>query len=166
LQAAFGDAESELIGHGIPLSDWVAGGLRRRERLGEATDGAFVADEAVSLDLDAKQDRVVVAVSGCGDDAQAVAAGFAFHPELLAGAAPEGDEACLQRLGVADGIEKAEHQHFAGARILHDAGARPSIFSKSTHSMGLHLSFKFAQRKKPAGLIAGGLGNSSIWMAV
>ena len=30
LQAAFGDAESELIGHGIPLSDWVAGGLRRR----------------------------------------------------------------------------------------------------------------------------------------
>jgi hypothetical protein len=81
-----------------------------------------VADESVALDHHAKQQRVVVAVGCGGDDAQAVAAGFALHPQLLAGAAPEGDEAGLQRFGVADGIEKAQHQHLAGARILHDAG--------------------------------------------
>ena len=89
---------------------------------GEATDRAFVADQAVALDHDAKQQRVVVAVGGGGDDAQAVAAGFALHPQLLAGAAPEGDEAGFQGFGVADGVEKAQHQHLAGARILHDAG--------------------------------------------
>ena len=91
-------------------------------RFGEATDRAFVADQSVALDDNAKQQRVVVAVGCGGDDAQPVAAGFALHPQLLAGAAPEGDKAGLQRLGVADGIEKAQHQHLAGARILHDAG--------------------------------------------
>jgi hypothetical protein len=129
-----------------------------------------VADKAVALHFDAKEQRVVVAVSGCGDDAQAVAAGFALHPELLAGAAPEGDEAGFKRFGVADGVEKAQHQHFAGARILHDAGTRPSIFSKSIVASLLIVFlisvWIFGNTKKPAGLVAGGLGISSIWMAV
>ena len=90
--------------------------------LGEATDRALVADQSVALDHDAEQQRVVVAVGCGGDDAQAVAAGFALHPQLLAGAAPEGDKAGLKGFGVADGVEKAQHQHFAGACILHDAG--------------------------------------------
>ena len=81
-----------------------------------------MANQPVAFDHDAKQQRVVVAVGRGGDNAQTVAAGFALHPQLLARAAPEGDEAGLQRLGVADGIEKAQHQHLAGVRILHDAG--------------------------------------------
>src|ERR1035441_6233341 len=78
-------------------------GRAERERLGEATDGALVTHEAVALHLDAKEQRVVVAIGGGGDDAQAVGAGFALHPQLLAGAAPEGDEAGFQRFVLAGG---------------------------------------------------------------
>ena len=81
-----------------------------------------MADQAVALDDDAEEEGVVVAVGGGGDDAQAIAAGFALHPQLLAGAAPEGDETGLQGFGIALGVEKAQHQHLAGARILHNAG--------------------------------------------
>ncbi len=81
-----------------------------------------MADEAVAFHLDAEEQRVVVAVGGGGDDAQAVAAGLALHPELVAGAAPEGDEAGLERLLVAHFVQEAEHQHLAGLRVLHDAG--------------------------------------------
>src|SRR5580698_9549681 len=77
---------------------------------GEAGDSAFVADEAVAFDDDAEDQRIVVAV-GCGrDNAQAVAAGFALHPELLAGAAPKGDKARLKCFGITGWIEKAQHQ--------------------------------------------------------
>src|ERR1035437_8245390 len=81
------------------------------QRLGEATDRAFVAHESVTLDDDAKQQRVVVAVGCGGDDAQAVAAGFALHPQLLAGTAPEGDEAGLEGFCITEGVEKAQHEH-------------------------------------------------------
>src|ERR1035438_3625076 len=64
-------------------------GLAQGQRVGEATDGALVAHQAVAFDLDAKQQGVVVAVGGGGDYAQTVAAGLALHPQLLAGAAPE-----------------------------------------------------------------------------
>src|SRR5208337_893093 len=94
----------------------------RGDWLGEATDRALVAYQSVALDDHAKEQRIVVAVGCGGDDAQVVAAGFALHPQLLAGAAPKGDEAGLQGFCVADGVEKAEHQHLAGARILHNAG--------------------------------------------
>src|ERR1035441_10583179 len=89
---------------------------------GKTTDRALVAYKSVAFDDDAKEQRIVVAVGGGGDDAQAVAAGFALHPQLLSGAAPEGDEAGLQGFCIADGVEKAQHQHLAGARILHNAG--------------------------------------------
>src|SRR5580698_9081327 len=89
---------------------------------GEAGDGALVADEAIAFDDYFEDDGVVVAVSGSGDDAQAVAAGFAFHPEFLAGTAPEGDEAGFEGLGIAGGVEEAEHQHLAGGVILDYAG--------------------------------------------
>src|ERR1022692_4540641 len=66
---------------------------RRCNRTRETTHGAFVANQAISLNSDAKQQSVVVAVGGCGDDAKPVAAGFTFHPELLAGTAPESNKA-------------------------------------------------------------------------
>src|SRR5665213_25419 len=91
------------------------------ERLGEATHRAFVAHQSIAFDDNAKQQRVVVAVGRGRDNAQPVAAGLALHPQLLARAAPEGYKSALQRLGIADGIQKTQHQHFAGARILHDA---------------------------------------------
>ncbi len=60
---------------------------------GETGDRALVTDQAIAFDDDLEYQRVVVAIGSRGDDAQAVATGLAFHPELLAGTAPEGDEA-------------------------------------------------------------------------
>jgi len=90
--------------------------------LGETGDGAFMTDQAVAFDNNFENDCVIVAIGGGGDDAQAVAAGFAFHPELLAGAAPEGDEAGFEGFGVAGFIEEAEHEDFACGVVLYDAG--------------------------------------------
>ena len=81
-----------------------------------------MADQAVTLDDDAEDNCVVVAVGCGGDDAEAVSAGFALHPELFTGAGPEGDEAGFEGFGVAEGVEEAEHQHFAGGGVLDDAG--------------------------------------------
>src|SRR5580692_4968377 len=103
------------------------------QRFGEATDRAFVADKAIALDLYPKQKGVVVAIGSSGDYAQAVAAGFALHPQLLAGATPESHEAGLQRLGIADGVQKTEHQYFACARVLYDAGRQAIHFVEVNH---------------------------------
>src|ERR1035438_6924560 len=97
-------------------------GRAHRQRFGKTADRALMAHQSIALYLHAKQQRVVVAIGSGADDAQPVAAGFALHPQLLAGAAPEGDKAALQRFGIADGVEKAQHQHLARARILHDSG--------------------------------------------
>src|SRR5579863_3086150 len=59
----------------------------------KTTDRSFVANQAVAFHFDPEQDGVVVAIGGGGDDAQPIAAGLAFHPQLLARAAPEGHEA-------------------------------------------------------------------------
>src|SRR5580698_8447581 len=72
----------------------------------EATHGAFVTDEAVAFHLNAEEKRVIVAVGRGRDNTQSVAAGFALHPQLLAGAAPEGDEAGFEGFCVARGIEE------------------------------------------------------------
>src|SRR5580698_8791392 len=88
---------------------------------GKAGDSAFVAYQAIAFDNHLEDDGVVVAVSGCRDDAQAVAAGFTLHPQLLTAAAPECDEAGFERLGVADWVEEAKHQNLAGRVVLHDA---------------------------------------------
>src|SRR5271168_1125507 len=98
--------------------------------LGEAGDGAFVADEAVAFYDYLEYQSIVVAVGCSGDDAQAVAAGFAFHPELLAGAAPEGDEAGFKAFGVAGCVEEAQHQHLAGSVVLYDAWDQAVHFGK------------------------------------
>ena len=89
-----------------------------------------MADKSVAFDDDAEDERVVVAVSRGGDNAQAVATGFTLHPELLASAAPEGDESSLKGPGVADGVEEAEHQDLTRGIVLHDAGDEPVHFAE------------------------------------
>src|SRR5579871_293149 len=131
-------------------------GLVELDRAGETTHGSLVAHQAVAFHFHAKQQRVVIAIGGGGDDAQAVAAGFALHPELLAGAAPEGDEACFESAGVAGGIEKAQHQHLAGAGILDDAGGESIHLVEVDHVLWPWLEF-VVRSKKPAGWVAGGL---------
>src|SRR6202035_3742762 len=74
---------------------------------------------AIAFDLDLEEQRVVIAVGGGRDYAQPVAAGLALHPQLAAGPAPEGDIAALERLLVADFVEKAQHQDLTGLGILH-----------------------------------------------
>src|ERR1039458_3017641 len=142
----------------------ILAGRAERQRFGKATDRAFVANESVALDHHTKQQRIVVAVGCGGDDAQAVAAGFAFHPQFLAGAAPEGDEAGLKGFCIADGVEKAQHQHFAGARILHNAG-REAVHlveidcgARIAHGFPWFWLSLAGNTKKPAGWVAGGLG--------
>src|SRR5580698_4235505 len=82
---------------GIPRRSLLATGdlrfLARCDWTREATDGAFVTNEAVSFDDDSEQQRIVVAICGGRNDAEAVSAGFAFHPEFLPRATPESDEA-------------------------------------------------------------------------
>ena len=123
-RAAFGDAEPKLICHQrTPLRFGCKG-----DGPGEAAHRAFVADEAVAFDVHAKEQRVLVTVGSRVDDAQPVAAGLALGPELLAGAAPEGDEACLQCFAIAFIIEKADHEDFSGSGVLHNAGNEPVHF--------------------------------------
>jgi hypothetical protein len=89
-----------------------------------------VADEAVAFDFDAEEECVLVAVGGDFDDAEAIAAGFAFHPEFLAGAAPKCNKAGFFCFAPAFFVEKSEHEDLAGARILHDAGGEAVHFGK------------------------------------
>src|SRR6266700_709202 len=152
---------------GMPsLSLFAIIGLRvlvaESDRAGETTPRAFVANQSVTFHFHAKQQRVVVAIRGCGDDAQAVAAGFPFHPELLAGAAPKGNEAGFQRLLITGWIEKAQHQHFARARILHDAGSKSIHLVEVDHlfpglEYGIWLRRKSPPAFMPAGLVFPGL---------
>src|ERR1700733_8656165 len=75
-----------------------------RNRPREAAHRALVANQAVAFHLHAKQQRVIVAVSRGRNHAQPVAAGCALHPELLAGAAPEGYKAGFSGFFVAGWI--------------------------------------------------------------
>src|ERR1035438_9473089 len=79
-----------------------------QQGLGEAAHGSLMAYKAIALYHYAEEQRVVVAVGGGRNDAQAVAAGFAFHPQFLASAAPKGDEAGLQRFCIARGVKEAQ----------------------------------------------------------
>src|ERR1700691_2041446 len=75
-----------------------------RNRPRKAAYCAFVAHQAVAFHLHAKQQRVIVAVGRGRNHAETVAAGFALHPELLAGAAPEGYKAGFSGFFVAGWI--------------------------------------------------------------
>jgi hypothetical protein len=89
----------------------------------------------IALDLDPEEKRVIVAIGGGVDNAQAVAAGLALHPELLASAAPKSDESGFEGLPVAGLIQKADHEDLPGFRVLHNAG------DKAVHLRKVNLGF-------------------------
>ena len=136
LQAALGDAEFECA----LLFRWHL--LRFRffgfDVLSEAADRALVTDQAVAVDGDAEEQGVGVAVGAGADDAQAVPAGFALHPELVAGAAEEGDEAGAEGVRVAFFVEEAEHEDFAGFSMLDDAGNEAAHLVEVEGGKGWH----------------------------
>src|SRR5271169_1695342 len=82
----------------------------------EAAHRALMAHQPVALHLHAKQQRVVIAIRRDRKNPQPVAAGLAFHPKLLARAAPERDVTRFQRARVALRVEETQHQHLAAAR--------------------------------------------------
>src|SRR5580658_2314048 len=135
----------------------------KRDEPREAAYSALVAHQAIAIDLHAKQQRVVVAISGDRNNAQAIAAGLALHPQLLASAAPKSDEARLQRGGVTDRVEKTQHQHLASSGVLHDSGDQSiHFFEVDSRCLVAHLlpgsdlDFLRASKSPPA-LGAGGL---------
>jgi hypothetical protein len=89
-----------------------------------------VTNEAVAFHFDAEEQRILVTVGGNLYDAQAIAAGFAFHPELLARTAPKWNKAGCFCFAPAFFIEKSEHEDLTGARILHDAGCQAFHFGE------------------------------------
>ena len=72
------------------------------------------------------QERVGFAVLVDAHQVEAVSAGCALLPELIAAAAPEGDE--TGAVGSRDGfpVHEPEHQHFARPGILNDGGNETS----------------------------------------
>ena len=80
-----------------------------------------MADKAIAFDDYFEDQGVVIAVGRSRYDAESVAAGFALHPELLAGAAPEGYKAGFEALGIAYGIQEAQHEDLAGGIVLNNA---------------------------------------------
>src|SRR5579864_5135690 len=88
--------ESCRLPLGMPsLSLLAIGGLRLQAEIdgaGKTAHGSFVAHQPIAFHFHAKQQRIVIAIGGGGDHAQAVAAGLTLHPQLLASAAPESDE--------------------------------------------------------------------------
>jgi len=95
-----------------------------------------VADEAVALDEDAEEEGVAIAVGEGFDDAEAIAAGGAFLPELGAGAAEESDVAGAEGEGEGVGIEEAEHEDLAGGGVLNDAGEEAAGFGEVEGGFG------------------------------
>src|SRR5205807_8440385 len=103
----------------LRFSDFETGAavLHGAEKAGLVT---FVARRADLLDLN--QESIAVAVEGNVLDRLSVAAGFAFHPELLAGAAPEMGFARLDSFFQRSAIHPGHHQHAPGGLFLDNGG--------------------------------------------
>jgi hypothetical protein len=71
---------------------------------------------------DHEQQRVAIAVGARGVHAQAVAGGFALHPQRPAAAAPEVREPRLLRAQERLRVRVRDHQHVAGRTVLRDHG--------------------------------------------
>ena len=73
-----------------------------------AVEAAFVTvvTDAGAERFDFDEERVVIAVGGDFFDDEAVAGAFAFHPQLVAGAAVEGDEAGFEVFAKASSFMK------------------------------------------------------------
>jgi hypothetical protein len=81
-----------------------------------------VAHQSGSLDRDAQEQSVAVAVRMRGDHSQAIARALTFRPELVAGTAEKCNVAFLQGAFHGRAIHKAHHQNFPVGRILHYRG--------------------------------------------
>ena len=120
-----------------------------------------MADQAVALDAHLAENGVVVAVGGGIGEAQAVAAGLALGPQLVAGAAVEGYVAGLKRLVERLLVHEAQHENLAVVGILNDGrGESPHLFKIDLHCpfprwTGLLEHPRAAvKRKNPLGSIA------------
>ena len=120
----------------------------------KAAHGAFVADEPVALDFDAEEERVLVAVGRDVDDAQAIAAGFALHPEFLAGAAPKCNKAGIFCFAPAFFVQETPASAPAPVRASCTMpGASPSILAKSIVGSVISSSNSFPGKlKSPSAL--------------
>ena len=125
-----------------------------------------MAHQPIALNLHAKKKCVIVAIRRRGHDSQAIAAGFALHPKLLASAAPKSHEACFYCLGIAFRIQKAQHQDLPGSRVLHDAGDEAVHFVKIDLGLNAHhlsiSSVYGAQAKSPSAWSPAGFVGSDL----
>ncbi len=107
-----------------------------------------MAHQAVAFHFHAEQQRVVVAVGGRADDAQAIAAGLALHPELLPAAAPERHVATFER--AADSSRRSEIPASASRPSSHPARF-PVPVHRSWRSRSRYASFIAAPSSKSCG---------------
>src|ERR1051326_8822403 len=120
---------------------------RRPPVLHRAEETGFVSFMTGGTDLfDLDQQRVAVAVEGDFLDRLRVAAGFAFHPEFLARAAPEIGPAGFDGLFQRRPVHPGHHQDAAGGLFLNDRRDQPvriefQMFVKvhGAHSLGFPL---------------------------
>ncbi len=109
-----------------------------------------MAHQAVALNFDLEQQRIVVAIGRSLNHPQPVAAGLALHPQLLPRPAPECDKTRLERLRIARFIQEAEHQHLARLRILDDPRNQAIHLRKINlhHLAHLHLLNSLLRKQK------------------
>ena len=118
-----------------------------------------MADQSVALHPHLAEHRIVVAIGGRIGQAQAVAAGLALGPQLVAGAAVKGYVAGLKRLVERLLVHEAHHENLAVIGILHDRrGESPHLFKIDLHCSCSSLDWLFwkqsraaGKKKKPAG---------------
>src|SRR5262245_38250892 len=84
-----------------------------------------MADVAVALPIDLQEHRVLVAVDPRLAHREAVARGFALHPERVPRAAEERDVLPLLRKAPGFLVHEATHKQLAGRPVLHDRRHEP-----------------------------------------
>jgi hypothetical protein len=117
-----------------------------------------VADSrAEGFDFD--EEGVVVAIGGDFLDDEAVAGAFAFHPELVSGAAVEGDKAGGAGFFEGFGVHEADHQDAVGGGVLNYGREEAVEFGVIESHFLLAAFFRLHEGpeaiKKPAGTAAG-----------
>jgi hypothetical protein len=104
------------------------------------------------------EERVVVAIGGDFLDDQAVAGAFAFHPQLVSGAAVESDEAGGAGFFEGFGVHEADHEDAVRGRVLNDGREEAVEFGViESHFVCCFICLHEGPEaiKKPAGTAAG-----------
>jgi hypothetical protein len=132
-----------------PLSDYgrrAIGG----ELAEEATAVAFMANTGADR-LDQKEKRIRVTVEADFAEPEHVTAGFPFFPKAIAGARKKVDLSGELGLSKRSSVKVTEHQNFAGAMVLNNAGNETTKFFERQGQESL------PRNKNPAGRRASGL---------